>query len=303
MSLYSENDLATPEKQKTLEVMNSPDYLEYIKNFREKGYRFRQSADFWESHGVPLDREVFKDAFRKEFPTGEPEDYEPEMRLKMANLFLSTEQVELTDLMKAHLQRQEVFLKFIREDYRNVGWLSGQFGIDHDGAMLAGWEEGAQSNPAFVWITDIQRNAASIVAGAEATGASVTDTDTPASSWDLSSVMESPSTSHSETEMPTTFDTNEHASMTDTGIMAEIEKSLTPQPPDILTNERPDTPGGIPSNLETTLKAQFSSERFERAMSTLDQYGSEEGLRRLRENDPEVANQIEQHRKREEVSQ
>ena len=41
--------------------------------------------------------------------------------------------------------------------------------------------------------------------------------------------------------------------------------------------------------VETILKAQFSSERFERAMSTLQRYGPEEGLRRLRENDPEVA--------------
>ncbi len=293
MSLYSEDELATQERQKMLEVMHSPEYLKYIKNAQEKGYRFRHSAEFWESHGFPLDIEVFKDAFRKEFATGEPEDYEPEMRLKMAELFLSSEQVDL------YLQRQEVFLKFIREDGRNIGWLGGQFGIDHDGAMLEGWEEGAQGNPAFIWMTEVQRNAASIVAAAEGAGGGAPEIQASAPSWDMSSVMESPSASDSETEMPTTVDTEQRATMTDT----EIERSLTGQTPDIFTNQQSDTPTEIQSNLENNLKAQFSSERFEQAMDTLNRYGPEEGLRRLRENDPEVANQIEQHRKGEEFSQ
>ena len=307
MSLYSEDELATPEKQKMLEVMNSPEYLEYIENFREKGYRFRQSAEFWESHGFPLDRQVFKDAFRKNFPTGEPEDYEPEMRLKMAKLFLSTEQVDLTDLMKAHLQRQEVFLKFIREDYRNIGWLSGQFGIDHDGGMLAGWEEGAESNLAFVWMTDVQRNATSIVAAAEAAGI-----DTPkvqqasASSWDMSSVMENPSVSADATtgESPSISPPATDALSSSVITNPETGAVSTPAPdlPDV-----PKAPTNFPTveglrsesfQLEASLKEQFSPERFERAMDTLDRYGTEEGLRRLRENDPEVASQIEQHRNR-----
>lgn len=304
MSLHSEDELATPEKQKKLEIMNSPEYLEFRKNGREKGYRFRQHADFWESHGFPVERWIFKDAFRKEFPTGEPDDYEPEMRLKMAKLLLSQEPAELTDPREAALQRQQAALKFIREDGRNIGWLSGQFGIDHDGVMLAGWEEGAQSNPAFIWMTDVQRNAASIVANAEAAAVPEIDTEKSAPSWDLSSVMESPSASHSETGMPTTPDTSASVPMTDAEIEAESEKSLTPQLPDITTNQRLDTPREIQSNLETALREQFSSERFERAMSTLDKYGPEEGLRRLRENDPEVAKQIEnaRHRNKAEVS-
>ena len=85
--------------------------------------------------------------------------------------------------------------------------------------------------------------------------------------------------------------------MTDAEIETAIEKSLRPQPPDVLTNQRSDTPDEIQNNLETTLRAQFSSERFERAMDTLEQYGPEEGLRRLKENDPEVAKQIENSRR------
>lgn len=83
---------------------------------------------------------------------------------------------------------------------------------------------------------------------------------------------------------------------TETGEVAtpvvELEKVVTkvsPEPPVLPTDEE----------LETSLKEQFSSDRLERAMSTLDRYGREEGLRRLRENDPEVAEQVERHRSRE----
>ncbi len=289
VSLYSEDELATQERQKMLEVMNSPEYLKYMKNALEKGYRFRHSAEFWESHGFPLERDMFKDAFRKEFPTGVPE-----MRLKMANLFLSQEPVDLTNPSAAALQRQEVFLKFIKEEGRNIGWLGGQFGIDLDGAMLAGWEEGSESTPAFVWITDVQRHAASIVAAAETTGVDTPEAQVSAPSWDMSSVMESPSASDSEMSVP--------LPPLDTSTDAEIEAATRPQPLDMPQNHRPDMPGEIQSNLEASLKSQFSPEQFDRAMSTLEQYGPEEGLRRLRQSDPDFAKQVEQHRNREEVS-
>ncbi len=44
---------------------------------------------------------------------------------------------------------------------------------------------------------------------------------------------------------------------------------------------------------ETALRTQFSPDRFNRAMKTLNQYGPQEGLRRLKSSDPEVAKQVE----------
>ena len=45
--------------------------------------------------------------------------------------------------------------------------------------------------------------------------------------------------------------------------------------------------------LETALRKQFSPERFHRALQTLNRYGPGEGLRRLKDTDPEVAKQVE----------
>lgn len=68
----------------------------------------------------------------------------------------------------------------------------------------------------------------------------------------------------------------------------------------VVTKEAPTAPA-LPTEeeLEVRMKERFSSERFERAMDTLDKYGPEAGLRRLRENDPEIAEQLQRQRNRE----
>ncbi len=65
---------------------------------------------------------------------------------------------------------------------------------------------------------------------------------------------------------------------------ADLKKQLTPELP---------TAAGI----ETQLSERFSPDRLEKARQVLDRYGLEEGLRRLREDDPEVAAQVERTRR------
>ncbi len=91
-------------------------------------------------------------------------------------------------------------------------------------------------------------------------------------------------------EEPTRADTYNHRRATS---VVEREK---------VTTEVPSAPEGPPTEetFEASLKERFSSERFEQAMSTLDRHGPEEGLRRLRESDPELARQIEAARNGEE---
>ena len=74
------------------------------------------------------------------------------------------------------------------------------------------------------------------------------------------------------------------ATKSDTEIEADLKKQLTPEPP---------TAAGI----ETQLSERFSPERLEKAREVLERYGPEEGMRRLREDDPEVATQFERGRR------
>ena len=61
--------------------------------------------------------------------------------------------------------------------------------------------------------------------------------------------------------------------------MSDIEKQLTPQ------------------RIESELSEGLSPNRFDKAQQLIDQYGAEEGLRRLRESDPEAARQFERERR------
>lgn len=77
----------------------------------------------------------------------------------------------------------------------------------------------------------------------------------------------------------------ENLTKSDAEIGTEIEKQLVP---DIPTE----------ADFEKALRERFSVERFNRALSTLNQYGPKEGLRRLKESDPEIAEHIEKQRQR-----
>ena len=76
----------------------------------------------------------------------------------------------------------------------------------------------------------------------------------------------------------------EGATKSDAEIEADLEKQLTPELP---------TAEGV----ETQLNERFSPERLEKARQVLERYGPEEGIRRLREDDPEVAAQFERTRR------
>ena len=78
----------------------------------------------------------------------------------------------------------------------------------------------------------------------------------------------------------------ERATKSDAEIEANLKKELIPEPP-------------TAKSVETKLSGRFSPERLEKAREVLERYGSEEGMRRLREDDPEVAAQVErEHRDR-----
>ena len=290
ISTLSEEELARPDTQKWIDVYDSPEFLEFMKETMVNGsYSRRKFWNILESQGIPVDWGVYTQLFRKVFPTGEPEDYEPEMRLEMAKLFLAAEPVDQADPRAVLRQRLEVYSKFIRQGDKNFPWLAGRFDIDFDGAIMGNIE----NNPAFKWVKDVQRNAASIVANAEATGAPGTDANTSASSWDLSSVMESPSESSDATtgESQSIFPPASDGLARPAISKPETDAAATPAPG---LTDVPNLP--TVEGLEASLKGQFLSERFERALNTLERYGPEEGLRHLRENDPEVAKQVERHR-------
>lgn len=77
------------------------------------------------------------------------------------------------------------------------------------------------------------------------------------------------------------------ATMSDSELEAEIKKLLIPGLP---------TEPGLPTdeNIEAKFRKQFNSKRLQQAIVTLNRYGPEEGLRKLKDDDIEIAEQFEQ---------
>lgn len=71
----------------------------------------------------------------------------------------------------------------------------------------------------------------------------------------------------------------------------EFEKPNLPQSGADLEKQLP------PKDIEAELNELLSSGRFDKAQQLIDQYGTEEGLRRFREMDPEAAQQFDQERR------
>ena len=292
-SRLSEEQLANPHFQKVLESMDSPEFAELPSNFSTHEWK-----DFLESKGVPVTRGN-PGLFTKHPPFMSLDDYEPIVRHRIAKSFLAAEPVDMTDPEAALLLRAKVLIELDDADKNGLMWFSERFGDDWMDVIRV--HEGMENSPAVIWMTDIQQNAASIVAAAEQTRIDALEASAP--SWDMSSVMESSSVSSDATTeenpsvSPSVIETLEPPAT----LKRETDAAITPVPE---LTDAPEAPTNLPTveGLETSLKEQFSSERFDRAMSTLERYGPEEGLRRLRENDPEVAKQIERHRKSEEVS-
>lgn len=75
----------------------------------------------------------------------------------------------------------------------------------------------------------------------------------------------------------------EHLNKSDAEILSELEKQPIPE----ISSEE---------DFQKALRQRFSPDRFNTAMQTLNRYGPEEGLRRLKASDPEVAKYIERNR-------
>lgn len=294
MSIYTEAQLDLPIVAQILNAMDSAEFVAYL----EQGNITTQSwHDFLKSQGILIDKTAFDKVFRDEFSSLNPSDYEPEMRLKIAEMFLSTEPVNPTSPQEAALQRIRVIADLMANESRERAWFIGQFGEDWDSPFLILTEQRETQNaPAFEWMLEVQQNAKRIIATASETKGEPSGVPASAPAWDLSSVMER---SDGETDIPTTADMPKHVSITEVEINERGEDQLQSA---VTTNEHLYTLDQIQNTLENSVNQQWSKERVQRAMSALERYGPEEGIRRLRDEDPEIANQIERQKNREEIN-
>ena len=84
---------------------------------------------------------------------------------------------------------------------------------------------------------------------------------------------------------------------TDTASEAPVSTSFLPEIVESTPSRRSEAGGQVPNKMPTLptsegIGVQLSPERFDKAQQLFDQYGTEEGLRRFRDTDPEAARQF-----------
>lgn len=272
---------ADPTFQKMMEIMASDSFQEQVEQQKPKDPK--DILQLFAAHGMTEAAEIdfdkivaeglqrFEKAYKTRNPGKDPADEDDAMADQLAELIR---------------QRGPVggVTKFMTNP-KNVGWVSFRFKNDLDAykAWMGQALFRAETFPASRSTTPEESgNFAS-------TSPAPTNVDFPNSMQeDIPSSKKTSPDPFVELEDSTIPDTDNRGS---TPLVVEPEMvgtKKTPEPPVLPTDVE----------LEVLLEERFSSERFKRAMETLNQYGPEEGLRRLRESDPEIAKQVEQRRDR-----
>ena len=254
---------ADPEMKRFLELTETAEFAAFLDTNPTR----REKDEFGAKHGFISDPDRYQKAFRKEFPTGTPEDFEQEMRQNFAELFRDAdmENNPIGEIMT----RAPQFLS----DPRNAAWVKGYFDRD-DG--LGEWAENI--------VTNLDAN--------------LRDASDPENL--LPDVPTETLETGADTSNPETVDMEMEADPID-AFLEEQATDDTPEPPgnqppspidvsQLLTDGTPLTDENMENLLrEKITPQQVSPEKFNRALETLNRYGPKEGLQRLKNTDPQTA--------------
>ena len=268
-SMFTEEQLADPELQRAVQILESPAYAEFM----ETDPTTAERDAFLAARGIHNDPERYTKHFREQFPTGEPADFEPEMREQLAQMFAGLTEEQLQPFA-GHFT--EIVTEFLNNK-RNHAWVAGQFQGDGFGK----------------WVSDV------ISRSLDDTRTEIAPQEPIPAATDNAAMFDiAPQENSSEEGMETLpdVDTFPHVNqmhegddigtLTNVDAEAELEKQFLAEIPELPTGER------FEESIENALSARFNPERFNRAMETLNRYGPEEGLRRLKAADPVVAAHI-----------
>ena len=263
---FSEEDLANPEVKRMFEILESPAGQAFLES-NPNG--LADTLAFFESQGVKVNRNMFTEQYREVFPTGEPEELEAKMRQRLVEAIGSAEtDPQNNEELNHFIDNLTEFLK----DEQNYAWVSGRF--QGNNRAFSQWVIQTLQNPVAAPVEQTQET---VTSESKPTFEMPPDTQDPAEfSTDEAELLPEPLPL--ERDLPTT-ETEISEVLTEPQIEIDGEE-VTPELP-------------TEAQLEASLREQFKPERYQKAISTLNRYGPEEGLRRLKSDDPEIAKRIE----------
>lgn len=271
----SQQELPTDLEQQIVDIMKGDDFLKIMESGFETGempdiltsftkfqnYLVLQGIE--ELENVVLD-DMFQEAFLEFFPGQKPSDLDNEMQQRYI----------LTILEFGYEEAPNEFLKV----GENAVWLTARFDPTLDmGKALSKWtdrllEDDFGSRTIVEVLTeDLIADPVERVNTPGIDSQEATQTTPVQPSIDRPQLENTPS--ENEKHAPPPFVEN----------MKPVDiTEIVPQLPEIPTE----------ADLETSIRKRLTSDRLIRALETLNRYGPEEGLRQIKESDPETANII-----------
>ena len=264
----TEEELVPPDSEKMLKVSENREPQDVV---TAESNSMNGMSQFLKSQGVELDYGEYLNVFTKMFQDQFPGEYaatlEPHMSERLATLA-----GEMNTSLESGFSQEEFFedvmVKFLIEE-QNIPWMMTYFEGD--------FFEAAR------WARDILQNP--ILPSTEILDTPTTDGLPTLPQQERLDITSDPLMEPQENRSLFSNSVSPAVKGFGSGIEndADIDSAPISTSPEL----------SIEKNLENTLREQFSSERFNRAIETLNQHGPEEGLRRLKDSDPEIAKQLE----------
>ena len=276
-NILTDEKLAIPEIQELLQARESPEYQDFLETHPGS---VDEVFAFFESQGVQIDQNqfyaIFNRLFREQFPLLSTDELEPQMREKLAKLFLESG-IQLETAAQGE-GVEDLMAEFLAEK-QNVAWLMEHFQGDYIAFGL--WAIDVFQHPTpLATPTPVPFHASD--------PAVLVDTNDPSTAAQDASLDAEPK------QRIDPHDNREAQSVDRSAINGDsefftkdednTEEVFTPNSSKLPTNEE---------SLRAALRESFSAERYNAAITTLNRHGPQEGLRRLKASDPEVATHIE----------
>ncbi|MCY3722271.1 MAG: hypothetical protein OXG97_08640 [Candidatus Poribacteria bacterium] len=271
------NEDPDPKVERWLAYVESEEGRAFFESFPSSDEWYEKSKSFGFFQDTPGILAARHDVYRKYFPTGTVDENEPIIRDMMRDAILKHELHRETEYSRR--RNSSVLLEMLIANQKYSAWVSEKFGSQPPSSR-----EWINSTFEEVRLAEREKYFA---AEKNEPSARITDwTGSERLEAESEAPPRAPQTPANTGALSEDFLTVEEMLSEDANTQREGIETLVPTVP-----KSPELPSR--QRLESILRDQLSPERFTRAMKTLTQYGPQEGLRRLKSSDPEVAKQVE----------
>ncbi len=259
-----------PYTREIQKAINSPAFVE----FQKHPFSVKRWFDFLESQGVKSYRNMYMENWERLFPDSDLSAYTEVVRDQLVEEFLSTTLVGQPGSIERRIQIIKIYDEVLQSSDKNSTWHNATFMLDENPEAWVDWAVDIAEN-LYSSEQSALEDVESVLRPAENTATVPLEVAEKTMIEDVESVLR-------------TEDDEKKAPLEILNLSSEYREDIESA---LITEIR--TPFLESVFQQFQQNEHFSQQRFNAAVQTLSQHGPEEGLRRLKESDPEIATQIE----------